>query len=101
GDAFGSPLGAEPSEVDALLSGVQLDSRTLVDATWKQLRGELRAVLAGAGLDTLDAEELTVLPGVDELLALTEVRRLAEDGPWETVVVDCGPPAETLRLAAL
>ncbi|MEU0534238.1 ArsA family ATPase [Amycolatopsis tolypomycina] len=101
GDAFGRPLGAEPSEVDALLSGVQVDSRTLVDATWQQLRGELRAVLAGAGLDTLDAEELTVLPGVDELLALTEVRRLAEDGPWETVVVDCGPTAETLRLLAL
>ncbi|MGW5745784.1 ArsA family ATPase [Amycolatopsis sp. NPDC003861] len=101
GDAFGSPLGAEPSEVDSLLSGVQVDSRTLVDATWEGLRGELRAVLAGAGLDTLDAEELTVLPGVDELLALTEVRRLAEDGPWETVVVDCGPTAETLRLLAL
>ncbi|MDS0139641.1 MULTISPECIES: ArsA family ATPase [unclassified Amycolatopsis] len=101
GDAFARPLGAEPSEVDSLLSGVQVDSRTLVDATWEGLRGELRAVLAGAGLDTLDAEELTVLPGVDELLALTEVRRLAEDGPWETVVVDCGPTAETLRLLAL
>ncbi|MGW4060409.1 ArsA family ATPase [Amycolatopsis sp. NPDC004747] len=101
GDAFARPLGAEPSEVDALLSGVQVDSRTLVDATWEGLRGELRSVLAGAGLDTLDAEELTVLPGVDELLALTEVRRLAEDGPWEAVVVDCGPTAETLRLLAL
>ncbi|MER6794020.1 ArsA family ATPase, partial [Amycolatopsis mediterranei] len=101
GDAFGHPLGAEPSEVDTLLSGVQVDSRTLVDATWERLRGELRTVLAGAGLDTLDAEELTVLPGVDELLALTEVRRLAGDGPWETVVVDCGPTAETLRLLAL
>ncbi|QKV79305.1 ArsA family ATPase [Amycolatopsis sp. Hca4] len=101
GDAFARPLGTEPSEVDALLSGVQVDSRTLVDATWEGLRGELRSVLAGAGLDTLDAEELTVLPGVDELLALTEVRRLAEDGPWEAVVVDCGPTAETLRLLAL
>ncbi|MET8852242.1 ArsA family ATPase [Amycolatopsis sp. NPDC004625] len=101
GDAFGRPLGAEPSEVDALLSGAQVDSRTLVDATWAGLRGQLRAVLSGAGLDDLDAEELTVLPGVDELLALTEVRRLAEDGPWETIVVDCGPTAETLRLLSL
>ena len=57
--------------------------------------------LAGAGLDELDAEELTVLPGVDELLALTEVARLARHGPWEVVVVDCGPTAETLRLLAL
>ncbi|RSD08392.1 ArsA family ATPase [Amycolatopsis eburnea] len=101
GDAFGHTLSAEPSEVDALLSAVQIDSRTLVDTTWHRLRAELQAALAGAGLDTLDAEELTVLPGVDELLALTEVRRLAEEGPWETIVVDCGPTAETLRLLAL
>jgi arsenite-transporting ATPase len=101
GDAFGRPLGAEPSEVDDLLSAGQIDARTLVDSTWHRLRAELRTALAGAGLDTLDAEELTVLPGVDELLALTEVRRLAEDGPWEAVVVDCGPTAETLRLLAL
>ena len=101
GDAFGHPLGADPSEVDALLSAVQIDSRTLVDTSWHRLRAELQSALAGAGLDTLDAEELTVLPGVDELLALTEVRRLAEAGPWETIVVDCGPTAETLRLLAL
>jgi arsenite-transporting ATPase len=54
-----------------------------------------------SGLSDLEAAELTVLPGVDELLALTEVARLADEGPWEVVVVDCGPTAETLRLLAL
>lgn len=58
-------------------------------------------MLAGAGVDELDAEELTVLPGVEELLALSEVQRLAGTGPWDVVVVDCGPTAETLRLLAL
>jgi arsenite-transporting ATPase len=100
-DAFGTALGAEPSEVDESLFAAHVDSRALVDRSWQDLRGQLRAVLAGAGLDELDAEELTVLPGVDELLALTEVARLAEAGPWEAVVVDCGPTAETLRLLAL
>ncbi|MET9264445.1 ArsA family ATPase [Amycolatopsis sp. NPDC004079] len=108
GDAFGTPLAAEPSEVDLRRDGTpaglwaaQVDSRALADRTWHELRGELRKVLAGAGLDVLDAEELTVLPGVDELLALSEVRRLASHGPWDTVVVDCGPTAETLRLLSL
>ncbi|AUI57584.1 ArsA family ATPase [Amycolatopsis sp. BJA-103] len=100
-DAFGRALGAEPSEVDELLHAAQIDTRGLVDSTWRELRQELQTALAGAGLDSLDAEELTVVPGVDELLALTEVQRLAEHGPWETVVVDCGPTAETLRLLAL
>ncbi|SDP98740.1 ArsA family ATPase [Lentzea jiangxiensis] len=103
GDALGVRLGAEPSEVDESggLFACQIDPRGLVDEAWGELRGHLRTVLAGAGVDELDAEELTVLPGVEELLALAEVRRLASSGPWEVVVVDCGPTAETLRLLSL
>ncbi|MFD4670290.1 ArsA family ATPase [Lentzea sp. NPDC058450] len=103
GDALDVRLGAEPSEVDgsAGLYACQIDPRGLVDEAWGELRGHLRTVLAGAGVDELDAEELTVLPGVEELLALAEVRRLAASGPWEVVVVDCGPTAETLRLLSL
>ncbi|HJQ48627.1 MAG TPA: ArsA family ATPase [Amycolatopsis sp.] len=101
GDAFAQHLGGEPAEVDHCLHAGQVDSRGLVDDVWQELRGKLTSALAGAGLDALDAEELTVLPGVDELLALTEVQRLAESGRWHTVVVDCGPTAETLRLLAL
>lgn len=101
GDVFARPVGPEPSEVDTCLYAAHVDARGLVDKSWQDLRRQLHTVLAGAGLDALDAAELTVLPGVDELLALTEVARLAQAGPWEVVVVDCGPTAETLRLLAL
>ncbi|HET9138747.1 ArsA family ATPase, partial [Actinophytocola sp.] len=100
-DAFGAALTGEPSEVDTCLFAAHVDARRLADRSWPRLRDRLRSVLAGAGMAELDAEELTVLPGVDELLALTEVARLADAGPWEAVVVDCGPTAETLRLFAL
>ncbi|MEU5692642.1 ArsA family ATPase [Actinosynnema sp. NPDC020468] len=101
GDALDVPLTAAVTEVDAGLAAAQVDPRALVDSTWRDLRGHLRTLLAGAGVDEVDAEELTVLPGVEELLALSEVRRLASTGPWDVVVVDCGPTAETLRLLAL
>ena len=101
GDVFGMRVGAEPSEVDTCLYAAHVDARGLVDKAWQQIRRQLRSALAGAGIDELDAAELSVLPGVDELLALTEVARLAESGVWEVVVVDCGPTAETLRLLAL
>ncbi|MBW4721651.1 ArsA family ATPase [Saccharothrix obliqua] len=101
GDALGVPLGPAPVEVDGGPHAAQVDPRALVDASWHDLRGHLRTVLAGAGVDELAAEELTVLPGVEELLALGEVRRFAATGPWDVVVVDCGPTAETLRLLAL
>lgn len=104
GDAFGADLGSEPSEVAAGLPGLfaaHVDTRALVDEAWEPLRAHLRTLLAGAGVDELVADELTVLPGVEELLALEQVRRATEDGPWEVVVVDCGPTAETLRLLSL
>lgn len=102
-DALDVALDGEPHELAAAagLFACQLDVRALVDANWDRLRTHLRTLLAGAGVADLAAEELTVLPGVEELLALTEVYRLAEAGPWEVVVVDCGPTAETLRLVAL
>lgn len=105
GDALGTPLSDEPLEVapDEYpgLFAATVETRALVDDAWEPLRAQLRTLLAGAGVDEMVADELTVLPGVEELLALEEVRRASADGPWEVVVVDCGPTAETLRLLAL
>lgn len=99
GDVFGVAVTAEPSEMDTCLYAAHVDARALADRSWQAIRRELRDLLPG--LSDVDAAELTVLPGIDELLALTEVARLAAEGPWEVVVVDCGPTAETLRLLAL
>lgn len=101
-DVLGVPLTGDPSDVaGAGLSAVQVDARGLVDEAWRTLRGSARTVLRGLGVAEWEAEELTVVPGVDELLALTEVTRLAGTGRWDVVIVDCGPTAETLRLIAL
>jgi arsenite/tail-anchored protein-transporting ATPase len=105
GDALEADLGGEPVEVpvdgSAGLFAAHVDTRALLNRSWGRLQGHLRTLLAGAGVDELVADELTVLPGVEELLALGEVRRVAETGPWDVVVVDCGPTAETLRLLGL
>ncbi|MQA16384.1 MAG: AAA family ATPase [Pseudonocardiaceae bacterium] len=100
-DALDVAVGADPTEVDAGLSACQVDIRALVDGAWEQLRGHLGTVLAGAGVDDVLAEELTVLPGLEELLALAEVARMARRGIWDVVVVDCAPTADSLRLLAL
>lgn len=101
GDALDTALDADPTEVDPCLFGAHIDSRALLENAWGELRGHLRTVLAGAGVDEMVADELTWLPGVEELLALGEVRRLAKTGPWDVVIVDCGPTAETMRLLGL
>jgi len=53
------------------------------------------------GVDAISAEELSVIPGLDELFSLTDVKRASDAGTYDLLVVDCAPTAETLRLLSL
>ena len=100
-DAFGVSVGSEPTEVDDNLFVQQVDAQRRFERSWADIQGYLLSVLDAAGVDPITAEELTVIPGAEEVLALLELRRHATSGEWDVVVVDCAPTAETLRLLAL
>ena len=100
-DAFGAPVGAEPTEVAPLLFVQQVDAQRRFEQSWADIQGYLLSVLDVAGVDPVAAEELTVSPGAEEVLALLELRLHALSGEWDLIVVDCAPTAETLRLLAL
>lgn len=100
-DAFGAPVGAEPTPVADHLFVQQVDAQLRFQQSWAEIQGYLLTVLDVAGVDPVAAEELTVLPGAEEVLALLELRQQALSGRWDTIVVDCAPTAETLRLLAL
>jgi arsenite-transporting ATPase len=100
-DAVDTPLGPEPTEIDGGLYGQQIDAQRSFERSWREVQDYLMSVLDRSGIDPMKAEELTVLPGAEEVLALLEVRRQVTSGTWDLVVVDCAPTAETLRLLAL
>ena len=100
-DAFGVAVPPEPTEVAPALFVQQIDAQQLLEVSWAHVQGYLLSVLDAAGVDPIRAEELTVVPGAEEVLALLELRRQVRSGEWDVVVVDCAPTAETLRLLAL
>jgi arsenite-transporting ATPase len=100
-DALDVPLTGEPTEVVPSLWAVQIDTQSRFEAAWRDVQNFLVDMLSRSGVDPITADELTVLPGVDEVLALLAVRELALAGDWDALVVDCAPTAETLRLLAL
>ncbi|MFC6286558.1 ArsA family ATPase [Nocardioides sp. GCM10027113] len=100
-DAFGVEVGAEPTGVAPGLYVQQVDAQLRFEQSWADIQRYLLSVLDVAGVDPVAAEELTVLPGAEEVLALLELRLHALSGEWDVVVVDCAPTAETLRLLAL
>ena len=107
GDALGVELVTAPGnpdpvvEIEPGLSALQLSASHSVRRSWRSVQDYLLTVFKGLGIDPVVADELTELPGADELVALLELQAQVESGPWDLVVVDCAPTAETLRLLAL
>ena len=100
-DAFGVTAGSEPTEVEPNLFLQQVDAQRLFERSWADIQRYLLSVLDIAGVDPVAAEELTVIPGAEEVLALLELRQHARGSRYDVIVVDCAPTAETLRLLAL
>jgi len=98
-DVFDVPLGSTPRTVTAHLDGQQIVARDRLEAAWANIRTYLSSLLRWAGVGAIEAEELSLLPGLDELFALTDLVRQAPE--YDVVVVDCAPTAETLRLLSL
>ncbi|MFB4264389.1 ArsA family ATPase [Nonomuraea sp. GTA35] len=94
-------LATGPGEIAPGLHLHQVDTQKTLERHWGELQDYARGVLVELGLDQITSEEITVLPGAEEVIALLELREHAREGRWDVIVVDCAPTAETLRLLAL
>lgn len=100
-DAFDEPLGDRPTVVGERLWGQQLDARVRFEEAWSEVRSYLVELLDWAGAETVEAEELSVVPGLEEVFALGDIKTHAGSGEYDLLIVDCAPTAETIRLLSL
>ena len=100
-DAFDVELGDLAVQVVPGLWGQQLDTQARMEDAWAEIQAWLLEVFEWAGVAAIEAEELSVIPGLDEIFSLSDIKTYADSGEWDVVVVDCAPTAETLRLLSL
>ena len=79
-DAFDVDLGDLAVEITDGLWGQQLDAQDRMEDSWEQIRTYLQEVFRWGGVDEIEAEELSVVPGLDEIFALTDIKRYAASG---------------------
>jgi arsenite-transporting ATPase len=101
GDSFEVDIGSYPTEIAENLWAQQIDAQDRLEDNWREIQDYMTQVMNWAGVETIQAEELTVIPGLDEIFALIDVRTHVESGRYDMLIVDCAPTAETLRLLSL
>ena len=100
-DSFGTELGPEPTRVAPNLDAEQIDAQQRLEDNWRDIRSYLVSLMSWGGVDAVEAEELSVIPGLEEIFSLIDVKRHVEADAHDLLVVDCAPTAETLRLLSL
>jgi arsenite-transporting ATPase len=101
GDVFGTELGPEPREIRPNLWGQESEVFFNVARYWGRIQQSAASVLRWRGLDEVLAEEMTVLPGMDEVGSLLWIADHHDSELYDVIVVDAAPTGETLRLLSL
>jgi arsenite-transporting ATPase len=101
GDAYDFPMGPEPAEIGPNLWGQEPDVYFNIARYWRTIQDYVAQLFSWHGLDEVMAEEMTVLPGMDELGNLLWIADHADSGRYDVIVVDAAPTGETLRLLSL
>jgi arsenite-transporting ATPase len=100
-DSYDTFLGSSPTAVGDNLHGLQLDATERLEETWADVQSYIMQVLDWVGVEAIEAEELSVIPGLDEVFSLADIKTHAGSGAYDVIVVDCAPTAETIRFLSL
>jgi arsenite-transporting ATPase len=100
-DALDQELGPDPTEVRPRLHAVEVDVNNELESHWGTIHEFLTRFMTFRGVDETVAEEIAILPGMEELFSLVRVAAWAEEGRYDTIVIDCAPTGDTIRMLAV
>lgn len=100
-DSYDIELGHDPIEVKPNLWGAELDALRELEGNWGAVKRYITQVLQARGLDGVQAEELAILPGMDEIFGLVRMKRHYDEGTYDVLIIDSAPTGTALRLLSL
>lgn len=98
GDAFDCKIGREPARLADNLYAMEIDTVYESEKSWGNLKDYFKRLLTVKGGEGIEAEELLVFPGLEELFSMFKILEVYESGEYDTLIVDCAPTGETLAL---
>ncbi len=101
GDSLDVKIGPEPAQLADHLWAQEVDARYSMDKYWGSFQKYMVALFTQRGVKDIVAEEVTVLPGLEEGAHLLGINKYVQEGNYDVLIVDAAPTAETLRLLSL
>lgn len=100
-DSFDMELEHTPRPVRSNLWGAELDALMELEGNWGAVKRYITQVLQARGLEGVEAEELAILPGMDEIFSLVRMKRHYDEGEYDVLIIDSAPTGTALRLLSL
>jgi len=98
GDSFDRQLSNSPIKISGNLWAQEISVLTEIAQNWKTIQEYMASFFRSTGVDDILAEEMAVLPGMDELFGLFPIHKANQSGKYDCLVVDCAPTGQTSRL---
>lgn len=100
-DSFDTELSHDPKEIKPNLWGAELDALRELEGNWGAVKRYITQVLQARGLEGIEAEELAILPGMDEIFSLVRMKRHYDEAEFDVLIIDSAPTGTALRLLSL
>src|SRR5437867_6619755 len=92
---------SDPLRIDDNLSIHEVNIQLEIKRHWREISAYVISVLRTTGISGVEAEELAILPGMEELSAMMYVNQFRREERYQVIVLDCAPTAESLRFISM
>ncbi len=92
---------SDPLRIDDNLSIHEVNIQQEIKRHWSEISSYVISVLRTTGISDVEAEELAILPGMEELSAMMYVNQFRREERYQVIVLDCAPTAESLRFVSM
>ncbi|HTV57527.1 MAG TPA: ArsA family ATPase [Verrucomicrobiae bacterium] len=92
---------SDPLPINDLLSIFELNIQKEIRRHWAEISSYVTSILRTTGISGVEAEELAILPGMEELSAMMYINQYHRENSYDVIVLDAAPTAESLRFISM
>jgi arsenite-transporting ATPase len=101
GDSLDSKLGNSPAKISDNLWAQEINVLEEIAVNWETIQNYMATFFKSMGVDDILADEMAILPGLDELFGLFHIHKANRSGTYDCLIVDCAPTGQTLQLLSM